>query len=147
MKSYLTAYNNRKKIRKILIKNRVLWWYEIFSWKKHSFYVAKHCPEYFDPNKFNWKEHSWFVAEFCPQHLDTDKYNWKRDSWAITCYCPQHFNSNKFNWEAYSCTLIEFCPEKLDINKANLENILKSFPEYYNMSLKEIKHSVLINKI
>ena len=147
MKSYLTAYNNRKKIRKILIKNRVLGWYEIFSWKKHSFYVARFCPKYSNIKKFNWEEYSYSIAKYCPQYFDTNKFNWKEHSWAITCYCPQHFDSKKFNWEVYSCTIIGFCPEKLDINKANLENITKYFSQYKNMTLEEIKKTAILNKI
>ena len=98
---------------------------ERFSWEIHSEYLAKYCPQYFNPDEYNWTECSEYLAKYCPQHFDSDKYDWEYDSWAV----------------------VQYCPEKFDINKANLKNIIKYLPEYRNMSLEEIKQKAILNKI
>lgn len=60
----------------------------VFDWDKHSWAVAKFCPEYFDSNKFNWERDSWAVAMYCPDKLDPDRYNWERFSYVVAKYCP-----------------------------------------------------------
>ena len=98
---------------------------ENFTWEYYSYLLCEYCPQYFDPNKFNWKDHSHYLAEFCPEHMDINKYNWKDDTWAVLGYCP----------------------EKLDLKKASLEDIIKGYPQYSAMSLKEIKQRAILNKL
>ena len=96
---------------------------------------------------FNWYSYSSIVAKYCPQYIDPKKFNWKNGSSAIAQHCPKYFDTNKYNWEFHSWAVIAYCPEKADINKINLENILISFPQYKDMSLKEIKERAILSKL
>ena len=124
---------NEQKIKETLLNNE--------DFKKTRNYKV------FKEEKFRWEYLSWLVAQYCPQHFDSNKFNWKNDSSSIPKYCPQHLDPEKYNWENDSWSVIKHCPQKLDINKANLENIINNFPQYNNMSLKEIKDYAILNSI
>ena len=94
---------------------------ENFSWKHHSWAVAKHCPQYLDPENYNWEKASYSIAEYAPKYFDPEKYNWKEDSWAVPQHCPQHFNPEKYNWERDSRYVGEFCPDLINTQKYNWE--------------------------
>ena len=138
---------NDERIEKILKSEKILHPEEYFTWKKYSWAVTKYCPEYLNPNKFNWKSESFYIVEYCPQHFNSNKYNWKKDSDSLVQFCPQLFNSKKYNWKIDSWAVIKYCPEKLDINKANLNNIIRKYPKYKDMTLKRIKQIAILNKI
>ncbi|GIV45179.1 MAG: hypothetical protein KatS3mg035_2302 [Bacteroidia bacterium] len=91
-----------------------------FDWEKHSWAVAKFCPEKFDADKYNWKEHSAFVAIFCPGKFDAKRYNWKNYSWVIAQFCPEKLDADKYNWERDSWFVTQFCPEKLKLKPKNI---------------------------
>ena len=114
-----------QKIKEILVEKYILNEEDPYIWEEECWAVLIHCPQYFKTNKYNWERYSAYIAEFSPQHLDTNKYNWEKGSLAV----------------------VKYCPEKLDIKKANLENIIKKFPQYKNMSLKEIKKISILNKV
>ena len=113
------------KIKKILIKKTIIQNSNQFSWYYHSWAVIRLCPQYIIEEELNWENTSQTVAEITPEFVKSDYFNWKDASWAV----------------------VHHCPENLDLNKANLQNIIEHSTQYKNMSLKEIKHRAIINKI
>ena len=139
--------NKNGKLKELLIKKSIITNGKEFNWKNHSGIVAIHFSQYLDITKFNWNRHSWVIAQYHPDKINPNKYNWKEDSWAIAKYCPKNINPNKYNWKESSSDIIKYCPAKMDTTKACLKEIIKAYPQYKNMYLKEIKTNAILNKV
>ena len=147
---------------------------EKFNWNKYSSLVVKHCPQFFDAEKYNWshikqlllhspenfdsdkfdwEKNSMMLLELAPQLFDKDKFNWKKHSRDIIREYPQFFDNDRFEWERYSGLLINLHPELFDPEKFNWDkysySLLNSAPELLDLekaSLRNIKNE-LIEKI
>jgi len=84
-----------------------------FEWEYYSGFLAEHCPQYLDKEKYNWEKHSCYVAKYCFYLLDPELYNWNRDSWAIAKHCCHLFNPELYNWKDDSYYVETFCPHLL----------------------------------
>ena len=87
-----------EKIQSILITEHNFTKNLNFSWKDHSWAVAEHCPQYFNPKKYDWENNSDYVAKYCAENLDPRLYNWNIDSWALLFYNPNHKYLNHCIW-------------------------------------------------
>ena len=154
---------NEEQIEKILCKKGELLPTEIFLWETHSYYVARHCPQHFNPEKYNWEEHSWAVAESCPQHFNTELYNWEKFSHYVAQYSPNKIDIKKYNWKINSAALLFYHPQHKYLkhcicNTKTIESLNNLIENYNNLIWKkylgEIDHllnptkrEVLLNKI
>ena len=98
-------------------------------------------------DKFNWENHSFYIPLYLPEEIKNPNFNWEFASFMVVLEQPNYIDKEKLNWSQCTELIAKKYPEKLCIQNSEKKSIIKIYPQYKDLTLKEMITKIILEKI